>query len=64
MKGPVLMKKVDAAIAQVDIRCDVMSNQPHVVILGAGFGGIGTLKRLREAACLARTCGRVLSVAG
>jgi NADH:ubiquinone reductase (H+-translocating) len=26
-----------------------MPDQPHAVILGAGFGGIGTLKRLRDA---------------
>ncbi len=26
-----------------------MPDQPHVVILGAGFGGIGTLKRLNDA---------------
>src|SRR5262249_34538335 len=26
-----------------------MPAQPHVVILGAGFGGIGALKRLRDA---------------
>jgi NADH:ubiquinone reductase (H+-translocating) len=26
-----------------------MSTQPHVVILGAGFGGVGALKKLRDA---------------
>ncbi len=26
-----------------------MSDQPHVVILGAGFGGIGALKNLSDA---------------
>ncbi|XHR30069.1 MAG: NAD(P)/FAD-dependent oxidoreductase [Chthoniobacteraceae bacterium] len=26
-----------------------MSNQPHVVILGTGFGGIGALRKLRDA---------------
>jgi cation diffusion facilitator CzcD-associated flavoprotein CzcO len=26
-----------------------MANQPHVVILGAGFGGIGALKSLGDA---------------
>jgi len=26
-----------------------MPDQPHVVILGAGFGGIGALKRLEDA---------------
>jgi NADH dehydrogenase len=26
-----------------------MSHRPHVVILGAGFGGVGALKRLRDA---------------
>ncbi len=26
-----------------------MSSQPHVVILGAGFGGVGALKKLRDA---------------
>ena len=26
-----------------------MAGQPHVVILGAGFGGVGALKRLRDA---------------
>src|SRR5215472_4818983 len=27
----------------------IMTNQPHVVILGAGFGGIGALKSLGDA---------------
>jgi NADH dehydrogenase len=26
-----------------------MAGQPHVVILGAGFGGVGALKKLRDA---------------
>jgi NADH dehydrogenase FAD-containing subunit len=26
-----------------------MADVPHVVILGAGFGGIGALKKLRDA---------------
>ena len=26
-----------------------MADIPHVVILGAGFGGIGALKKLRDA---------------
>jgi NADH dehydrogenase len=30
-------------------RKEIMPDQPHVVILGAGFGGIGTLKRLNDA---------------
>src|SRR3984957_15229748 len=26
-----------------------MANIPHIIILGGGFGGIGTLKKLRDA---------------
>jgi NADH dehydrogenase FAD-containing subunit len=26
-----------------------MPSQPHVVILGAGFGGVGALKKLHDA---------------